>query len=122
MTNFLALFWLRPIDGINILILLTLWWILVRIIRGDPNINWADFISTRGQDGQQKGDINKVGQWAGIVVAVMSVLMYAGKVNVDGAGLAAVLGVSLLYLGGVAAYSATLRSRQQGKDKQDDHT
>jgi hypothetical protein len=112
MSNFFALFWLKPIDGINLLILLSLWWVLVRIVRGNNDIVWADYISTRGADGKQKGDINKVGQWAGIVLSVMCVLMYADNDKVEPTGLAALLGVALLYLGGVAGYAATLRSKQ----------
>ena len=104
---------LRPVNGVNLLILLVLIWILYRIVRDEGNIiEWADFISTRGNDGKQHGDINKVGQWAGIVIAVMSVLMYSDNQAVDATGLAALLGVALLYLGGVAGYAANLRARQ----------
>ena len=113
MTDFLDLFGLRPIEGINLLILLLLVWILFRVINDTGNlIEWADYISTRGTDGKQHGDINKVGQWAGILIAVMSVMMYADNETVDATGLAALLGVALLYLGGVAGYAANLRSRQ----------
>jgi hypothetical protein len=112
MTNFLALFWLKPIDGINLMILILLWWVLIRVVRGDPKIVWADFISTRAADGTQKGDINKVGQWAGIALSVMCVLMYADNEKVDASGLAALLAVALLYLGGVAGYAANLRAKQ----------
>jgi len=42
----------------------------------------------------------------------MSVLMYADNEKVDPLGLSALLGVSLLYLGGVASYAATLRSKR----------
>ena len=112
MTNFFALFYLRPIDGVNLLILLLLWWILIRIVRGNDNIEWADYITTRGRDGVQRGDINKIGQWAGIVLCVMTILMYADNEKVDPAGLSWLLGVALLYLGGVAGYAANLRAKQ----------
>ena len=113
MTNLLSLFWLRPIDGVNLMILLLLWWILIRIVRDDRNdVIWADYISTRGSDGRQHGDINKIGQWAGIILSVMCTLMYADNQTVDPTGLAALLGVALLYLGGVASYAATLRAKQ----------
>ena len=113
MTNLLSLFWLRPIDGVNLMILLLLWWILIRIVRdGRNDVIWADYISTRGPDGRQHGDINKIGQWAGIVLSVMCTLMYADSQTVDPTGLAALLGVALLYLGGVASYAATLRAKQ----------
>ena len=109
----LAEFGLRPVDGVNIAILLVVVWILVRVIHSEANaIVWADFISTRGADGSQRGDLNKIGQLVGIAVAAMSVLMYADNKTVDAVGLAALLGVALAYLGGVSAYSAFLRSKQ----------
>ncbi len=113
MTHFLSLIYLRPIDGINLLILLVLLWILYRIVRNEDNdIAWEDFISTRAADGRQHGDINKVGQWFGIVIATMPVLMYVDNDKVEPTGLAALLAVSLLYLGGVAGYAANLRAKQ----------
>jgi UDP-N-acetylmuramyl pentapeptide phosphotransferase/UDP-N-acetylglucosamine-1-phosphate transferase len=112
-TALLATFWLRPIDGINLLILLLLVWVLIRIVRHPTNdIEWADYISTKGTDGRQRGDINKIGQWGGIVIAVMSVLMYADNEKVEPTGLSVLLGVALLYLGGVAGYAASLRAKQ----------
>lgn len=113
MSNLLAMFWLRPVDGINLLILLVLSWILYRVIRDEGNlIEWADFIATRGADGRQHGDLNKVGQLVGIGLATMACLMYADNETVEPTGLAALLGVSLLYLGSVTAYAANLRSKQ----------
>ena len=113
MTNFLALFWLRPIDGVNLLILLVLLWILYRIIRNEDNdIAWEDFISTRGPDNRQHGDIDKVGKWFGIVIATMPALMYADNERVEPTGLAALLAVSLAYLGGAGGYGATHRAKQ----------
>lgn len=104
---------LRPIDAINILILLVVVWILVRVIMSEQNtVVWADFISTRVTDGSQRGDLNKVGQLAGIVVASVSVLMYADSEKVDPTGLSVLLGVALAYLGAVSAYASFLRSKQ----------
>ena len=109
----MALFWLRPIDGINMLILLVLIWILYRIVKDEGNlIQWADYIASRGPDGRQHGDLNKVGQGVGIGLACTSVLMYSDNQTVDPTGLAALLGVALLYLGGVSGYAANLRSKQ----------
>lgn len=112
MSDFLASVYLRPVDGINFLILLVLLWILYRIIRDEGNlIVWADFIASVGRDGKQHGDLNKVGQMVGIGIAAMTVLMYADNQTVDATGLSALLAVSLLYLGGVSAYASTLRAR-----------
>ena len=100
--------------GINLLILLVLIWILYRVIEDEGNlIIWSDFIASMGLDCKQHGDLNKLGQLAGIFLAVQSVLMYANGDKADGVGLAAVLGVSLAYLGGVSAYAASLRSKRE---------
>ena len=104
---------LRPVDGINALILLMVIWTFIRVISSEVNtVVWSDFISTRGDDGTQRGDLNKVGQIVGIVVAAMSVLMYADQKNVEPTGLAALLGVALAYLGAVSGYAAFLRSKR----------
>ena len=106
-------FGLKLSDALRLIIILLLVWNLYRIIHSDSTaIFWADFISTRGADGVQHGDINKVGQWAGIFIAFMSVFMYADNEKVEPIGLSALLGVALLYLGGVATYAATLRSKR----------
>ncbi len=106
-------FGLRPVDGINILILLVLVWILVRVIN-DPNnlIVWADYISTRGSDAKQHGDLNKLLQLMGGVVACITVLLYAGHATVDGLGLAGVLGVVLGFCAGPVMWAAKLRAQQ----------
>lgn len=104
---------LRPVDGINAIILLVVIWTFIRVISSDTNtIIWADFISTRGEDKLQHGDLNKVGQLVGIVVAAMSVLMYADSKNVEPTGLSVLLGVALAYLGAVTMYAAWLRSKR----------
>lgn len=113
MSEFASMFSLRPIDGINLLILLVLCWILLRIINDQGNvIEWADYIASRGPDGRQHGDLNKVGQAVGIGLACTSVLMYSDNQTVDPTGLAALLGVALAYLGGVGMYAANLRAKQ----------
>jgi hypothetical protein len=106
---------LRPIDAINMIILLLLVWILVRVVSDEGNlVVWADYISTRGQDGKQHGDINKIGQLAGIVLAVVVVLMYADNSVVEPVGLSALLGVSLFFLGAPTMYAGYIRSKQGG--------
>lgn len=107
-------FGVRPVDGINLLILAMLIWILIRIINDAGNlVVWADFVSTKGIDGKQHGDLNKIGQIAGIVLAVVTVLMYADNTTVDPTGLAALLTVALIYLGGVTAFAVWMRSKQK---------
>lgn len=108
-------FGLRPIDAINMIILLLLVWILVRVVSDEGNlVVWADYISTRGQDGKQHGDINKIGQLAGIVLAVVVVLMYADADTVEPVGLSTLLGVSLVFLGAPTMYAGWIRSKQGG--------
>lgn len=113
MSDFLIGIGVRPVDGINALILLMVIWTFVRVVANEKNtIVWADFISSRGHDGEQHGDLTKVGQLVGIVVSAVCVLMYADSDKVEPVGLSALLGVALLYLGSVTAYSAYIRSKQ----------
>lgn len=113
MQNFLSSLGLRPVDGINALILLIVIWMFVRIVLSEATqIIYADYISSRGTDGRQHGDLDKVGQVVGIIVAALVVLMYADNEKVEPLGLAALLGVSLLYLGGVTMYAKYIRSKQ----------
>ena len=105
-------FGLRPVDGVNIAILLVLAWILVRILHSDANtVQAGDFISSPGA-GRDRGDLNKLLQLGGGVAGILSALMFSAKPNVDGFGLAAVLTVVLGFCAGPAVWSATLRSRQ----------
>lgn len=117
MRDFMALFWLRPIDGINLLILLVLIWILYRIIFIDDrnSIVWADYISSPDATGRQRGDLNKVGQVAGIFLCVSVVTMYADNTSVEPMGLSALLTVALAFLGGVTMYATWIRSKQGSK-------
>jgi hypothetical protein len=116
MTEWLIGFGLRPVIGVNLLILLFVVWIFIRVVANENNaIIWADFVSSLGTDGKQHGDLKKLGQLAGIVVAVVSALMYADAKNVEATGLAALLAVVLLYLGGVTDYVTTwLKLRGNG--------
>lgn len=107
------MFGLRPVDGINALILVVAIWVLVRVINSETNaIIIADFISTRGTDGKPHGDLNKLLQLSGGLVGCITALLYADNDKVDALGLAAVLGVVLGFCAGPAMWAANLRSKQ----------
>jgi hypothetical protein len=97
----------------RLLILLLLVWILIRVVHNDKTaIIWADFLSVKDAQGSQRGDVTKLGQTVGVFLAFACPYMYADSDKVDPIGLAALLGVSLAYLGGVGMYSSYLRSKQ----------
>lgn len=77
----------------------------------DTNLEWRDFVSTRGPDGIHHGDANKVGQMAGIVAVVFIMILTAPKAYTDFTGFATMLVACLGFLGGVAAYAANLRAK-----------
>ena len=86
---------------------------VMRIINNAANdLEWWHLVSTRAQDGVQYACWNKIGQGCGVVLCVWLPAVYAYSEKMDAGGLAAVLGVVLLYLGGVSGYAATLRSRR----------
>ena len=81
----------------------------------DNNLDWWQFISTRGQDGKNYADIDKLGKVAGIFISSWYVISTGSKPD------ASVLAVYLAYVGGVAGYSAYLRS-QRGMVTESSHT
>lgn len=89
-------------------------WAFYRWMNSDDSegIEWRDFISAIGADGRYHGDINKVGQTIGVFIASFAVVATAPNAHKDFTGFALVLTACLGFLGAVAAYAATLRSRQ----------
>lgn len=84
----------------------------VRIMNSANTLEWSDLISTLGRDGRPHADWDKIGKGLGVVLCVWLPAVYVYSPKMEAVGLAAVLGVVLLYLGGVSAYAATLRSKQ----------
>ena len=88
-------------------------WAIVRVINSSDNeLEWAHLFSSRSADGRQYADWNKIGQGCGIVLSMWIPAIYTNSEKADGTGVALVLGASLLYLGGVSSYAATLRARR----------
>ena len=86
---------------------------LVRVMNNkDNDLEWAQLISTRGADGQQYADWDKVGKGLGVVLCVWLPAVYVYSPKMEAMGLAAVMGIALAYLGGVSGYAATLRAKQ----------
>jgi hypothetical protein len=93
------------------LFFLGLLWAFYRWMQSDNGIEWRDFISARGADGQYHGDINKLGQVTGIAFGSLAVMLVSGNAKSDFVGFAAVLTAYFAFVGGAAGYSAYLRSR-----------
>lgn len=97
-----------PKVALMIFVFSGLFWLLVKVVNDDNPLDWWQFISTKGSDGQHYGDIDKLGKVVGIVVSSVIMLMvtYASKMD------AVLLGVYLAFVGGIAGYSAYLRVKQ----------
>jgi len=76
-------------------------------------IEWWQFISSKGADGKEYADMTKLGQSVGVFLCVASVLIFAARKDVDAVGFSLVLGVALLYLGGVQAYQRYMKGQQK---------
>ena len=89
------------------------------LIMHDKNnpIEWWHFISSKGADGNQYADMTKLGQATGIFVCVSVAFIFAARTDTTALGFSALLGVILLYLGGVQAYQTYMRSRQNPPEK-----
>lgn len=86
---------------------------LVRTINSSKNsLEWEHLVSSRGADGIQYADWNKIGQGCGIMLCLWLPAVYVYSDKMDAIGLAAVMGVALTYLGSVSGYAATLRARR----------
>lgn len=98
-------------DSFRWLFFLGLLWAFYRFMQNEEGIEWRDFISARGADGQYHGDINKLGQVTGIVFGSLAVMLVSGNAKSDFVGFAAVLTAYFAFVGGAAGYSAYLRSK-----------
>ena len=86
---------------------------LIKVVENaENNLEWWHLVSSRGADGGQYADWNKIGQGCGVVLCVGLPAVYVYSPKMEAVGLAAVMGVALLYLGGVSGYAANLRSKQ----------
>lgn len=97
--------------GLAILLLI---YQLHKTLEDDQNdLQWWQFISSRGRDGKQYADLTKLGQASGILICFFSIILLADKVTTDAGwlGFSAVLSVVLLYLGGVQAYQTFMKTR-----------
>ena len=94
-------------------ILLVMALVISFVVNAENNIEWADFISVRGAtDGKQHGSWDSIGKGGGVFICIYIPLLYAHSEKFEPLGGAALLGVSLAYLGAVNGYSAYLRSKQ----------
>jgi len=101
------------IKAMGVIAFLVLLLAFVRVVNGENNdLEWWHLVSTRAADGGQYADWNKIGQGLGVVLCVWLPAVYVYSPKMEAVGLAAVMGVALLYLGGVSGYAANLRSKQ----------
>jgi len=75
-------------------------------------LEWWHFISTRGRDGKQYADLTKLGQLTGILLCIASVFIFAARKSTTATEFSVLLGVVLLYLGGVQAYQTVIKSKR----------
>lgn len=103
----------KLVVALSAIIVLLLLLAMVRIINsGDNDLQWWHLVSTKAADGGQYADWNRIGQGLGVVLCVWLPAVYVYSPKMEAVGLAAVMGVALLYLGGVSSYAATLRSKR----------
>lgn len=111
MSDYLTLQNVVMVGGALVVLILLMAWI--RVMDDDENdLKWVDLVSTKGSDGLQHADWDKIGKGCAIVLCVLATIVYAYSPGMDATGLALLLGVVLAYLGGVSGYAATLRARQ----------
>ena len=85
---------------------------LIFVIRGKNNLHWWQFISSKGSDGKHYADIDKLGKVTGIIISSWIVVRVSDNTPFDFTGFSLILGTYLAFVGGVAGYSAYLRSKK----------
>jgi len=83
----------------------------IRVMNGQNDLAWDHLISSGAKDGKTYADWNKIGQGCGVMVATSMPYIYMYSSTPSAEGLALIMGVSLLYLGGVTSYSTHLKSK-----------
>lgn len=87
-----------------------------RVMNNESNtLDWWQLLGSKGDDGKQYADWNKIGQGFGVMIAVWMPFIYVHSDKMDAVGLALVMGASLTYLGAVSAYSKFIKSKQGDK-------
>jgi hypothetical protein len=104
------------IKAMGVIAFLVLMLAFVRVINGENDLEWWHLVSTRAADGSQYADWNKIGQGLGVVLCVWLPAVYVYSPKMEAVGLAAVMGVALLYLGGVSGYAANLRAKRGSRE------
>jgi len=108
-----SLFVSLAVKGLGVLLFVGFVYALVKVVNSAANeLEWWQLVSSRARDGVQYADWNKIGQGLGVVLCVWLPAVYVYSPKMEAMGLAAVMGVALLYLGGVSGYAASLRSKQ----------
>lgn len=91
---------------------LTLAWAFIRFVNSENNdLEWVEFITSRGDDGKFHPDLDKTGKAAGIIIGSWAVVTISAGVKNDFAGFAGLLFVYFAFVGAIAGYSAYLRSK-----------
>ena len=108
---------MNPLIGISVIVFLIGFWFLSHLIGKTTNsLEWEQLISSKAIDGKQYVDWNRIGLGLGVLIAVWLPFIYAYSEKMDGTGLAAVMGVSLLYLGGVSSYATSVRAKREERE------
>lgn len=97
----------------TVLLFVIIVWGVARIMRSDSNpIEWADLVSALAHNGKQRGSWDAIGKGGGVILCMALPFIYVFSSEMTALGLVMVMTPPLLYLGGVSAYSASLRAKQ----------
>lgn len=107
-----ALIHYAPVIAIVLAFVLAFFALAMIIYSKSNTIQWADLVSVLAHNGQQRGSWDPIGKGGGFFLCMTIPFIYAFSDKMDASGLALVMTPTLLYLGGVSAYSASLRAKQ----------
>jgi len=100
-------------DAFRWLFFIGVLWAFYSWMQGEDSkgIEWRDYVSAKGLDGQYHGDINRVGKTSGIVFGSITIVQIAPTAKDDLVGFAAVLTAYFAFVGCADGYAAYLRSK-----------
>lgn len=98
-------------DAFRWILFLCLLWAFYRVVENADEVEWIEFITTKGSDDKLHPDWDKVGKGTAVVIGSWVIVAIAPNVKSDFTGFAAVLLTYFTFAGAIAGWAAYLRSK-----------
>lgn len=86
-------------------------WFFYRVVERSEDMEWKEFISTKGSDGKNHPDWDKVGKGVAVIIGSWAIVAIAPNVKTDFVGFSVLLGSYFAFAACTSGYAAYLRSK-----------